>query len=779
MRKWCSRGKRLICFLVLAVLLIGMLPAITITTQAAAKGLTMEEMMEKFPHGKYWNGGDFYGNTWTETPCNHHGSCKVYDGSCGCNSFMGMSIQCMGFAEKLGYDATTYNPRVNANGWKKYTSVSALNNLKPGDIVRMDSASGFGHSIYVTGVDGEIVTYADCNSYNRSCNIRWGATTTKSDLRGIFQWVQSAPFPLNAGYLASCEKLPSNGTVTVINDSILRTLPCTQETEDESVEVYNQPMGSKVTVTALYRNSDGAYWYKTSYNGEVCYLFAGDTDDFRSAENQITISGVRAPINTRKGSSYNIKGKVESNPLSLSGVGAYIYTGTDISATPYMTSLSGNISTQSYEISGSVVDNNMKFGKIALGDYTYLIKATTINYSADENELASEEKTVRLHQSTFSVTSTLPCTHNYTSQVMSEPLCSDDGITLYTCTKCQFTYQEYAFGEDGHITGPWQTVKEPGCEETGKEQRYCETCKKTYTRDLPAKGHSYTSAVTAPTCTAAGYTIFTCSACGDSYTGEEVKELGHSYKSAVTPPTATEQGYTTHTCTRCGDSYADSYTAPVAQSPGVLYSVSAMVYESTENVVMQSLSQTEDRGYMPGAELVFDEFGAVTDLSDCMFQLYVTEEDENHILFMIRDSYGRYVYASEGSDMLHISAKLPESGYLWKAEMANQERQVRITNLTAEAILGYDAAQGRFELHNDQNHRDLLAFVIFEELSGDMNDDGNVDNQDVEYLLWHTLFPEDYPLSVFADYNGDDIVDNQDVEYLLWHTLFPEDYPLQ
>ena len=96
--------------------------------------------------------------------------------------------------------------------------------------------------------------------------------------------------------------------------------------------------------------------------------------------------------------------------------------------------------------------------------------------------------------------------------------------------------------------------------------------------------------------------------------------------------------------------------------------------------------------------------------------------------------------------MLHISAKLPESGYLWKAEMANQERQVRITNLTAEAILGYDAAQGRFELHNDQNHRDLLAFVIFEELSGDMNDDGNVDNQDVEYLLWHTLFPEDYPL---------------------------------
>lgn len=778
MSKWCNIGKRLICCLLLAVLLIGMLPAVTITAQAAAKGLTMEEMMEKFPHGKYWNGGDFYGDTWTETPCNHHGSCNVYDGSCGCNSFMGMSIQCMGFAEKLGYDATTYNPRVNANGWYKYTSVSALDNLKPGDIVRIDSASGYGHSIYVTGVDGDTVTYADCNAINRSCNIRWGVTTTKSNLRGKFQWVQSAPFPLNAGYLASCEKLPSNGTVTVTNDTILRTLPCTQETEDESVEVYNQPMGSRVTVTALYRNQDGAYWYKTSYNGEVCYLFAGDTDDFRGAENQITVSGVRAPINTRKGYSYTIKGKVESDPLSLSSVGAYIYTGTDISAASYMTSLSGSISAQSYEISGSVVDNNMKFGKIAVGDYTYLIKATTINYSADENKLASEEKTVRLHQNTFSVTSTLPCTHSYISQVISEPLCSDDGITLYSCTKCQFTYQEYAFGEDGHITGPWQTVKDPGCEENGKEQRYCETCQKAYTRDLPAKGHSYTSAVTAPTCTAGGYTTFTCAVCGDSYTDDEVEALGHNYKSVVTPPTATEQGYTTHTCTRCGHSYRDSFVEPGEELPEVLYSVSAMVYESTENAVMQTLRQTESRGYMQAVELTFDEFGAVEDLSECMFLLSVTEEENDYIMFMMQDAYGRYVSAAEGSDMLQLSAQLPESGYLWRAEMADGDGYARVTNLSTGLVLGLDAAQGRFELHSDSLHKDLLAFVVLEEVSGDLNDDGVVDNQDVEYLLWHTLFPEDYPLSVSADYNGDDIVDNQDVEYLLWHTLFPEDYPL-
>ena len=61
---------------------------------------------------------------------------------------------------------------------------------------------------------------------------------------------------------------------------------------------------------------------------------------------------------------------------------------------------------------------------------------------------------------------------------------------------------------------------------------------------------------------------------------------------------------------------------------------------------------------------------------------------------------------------------------------------------------------------------------------GDFDNNGVVDNRDVEYLLWHTLFPEDYPLSVAGDFDHSQQVDNKDVEYLLWHTLYPSDYPL-
>lgn len=62
--------------------------------------------------------------------------------------------------------------------------------------------------------------------------------------------------------------------------------------------------------------------------------------------------------------------------------------------------------------------------------------------------------------------------------------------------------------------------------------------------------------------------------------------------------------------------------------------------------------------------------------------------------------------------------------------------------------------------------------------SGDLNGDNQTNNLDVEYLLWHTLFPDTYSVSVNVDYNKDSLVNNLDVEYLLWHTLFPETYPV-
>ena len=78
-----------------------------------------------------------------------------------------------------------------------------------------------------------------------------------------------------------------------------------------------------------------------------------------------------------------------------------------------------------------------------------------------------------------------------------------------------------------------------------------------------------------------------------------------------------------------------------------------------------------------------------------------------------------------------------------------------------------------------QDYAGNITWVPYEPYEpGDLDGVEGVDNRDVEYLLWYTLFPEDYPLPQAADFDSNGYVDNKDVEYLLWHTLFPEDYPL-
>lgn len=159
--------------------------------------LTLAQLKEKFPHGKYWNHVGMSKNNpdgYTEQPCTGH------PGTATCNCFCvdpnDPSYQCMGFAEKCGYDFSGSNPRV-AGAWTTLNNVSALNNLKPGDIIRYytNRASDDRHSIFVTGVSGDTITFGDCN-WDSHCGIRWGATTTKQKLSPEFIHVRRAPFTL-------------------------------------------------------------------------------------------------------------------------------------------------------------------------------------------------------------------------------------------------------------------------------------------------------------------------------------------------------------------------------------------------------------------------------------------------------------------------------------------------------------------------------------------------------------------------------------------------------
>ena len=74
--------------------------------------------------------------------------------------------------------------------------------------------------------------------------------------------------------------------------------------------------------------------------------------------------------------------------------------------------------------------------------------------------------------------------------------------------------------------------------------------------------HDYAVTVTAPTCTAKGYTTHTC-ACGDSYVDTYTDALGHAWDNGkvTKEPTETETGVKTFTCTRCGETKTETIPA--------------------------------------------------------------------------------------------------------------------------------------------------------------------------------------------------------------------------
>ncbi len=393
------RGIRLLSAMLVLVILISLLPSMTLPVSAETRGLTLEELREKFPHGKYWNGKNQDG--WTDNPCTHHRTTGcTYNGSCGCNSFMGQSSQCMGFAEKLAYDATGYNPRKNENGWYTYTNLSALNNLKPGDIVRNS-----GHSVYVIDVQGSTVTFADCN-YDGNCNIRWGVTKDISAFKNYFSHVRSAPVALTSGYLAQCQRLSSEGTVAITQNTELWTSPCNGEVYENSEQSGSLAAGERVTVLALYQNTQQEYWYKISYNGAVRYLKAADTDDFRPHGDTISALDVKKPANVQYKNGYGLSGLIRAEGMMLTHVGAYIYPGMDVAGEACLVSEESEIGQMSYQLDGSAVDKNLKFGQLEKGTYTYVIRATASNQYADGGELSTWSITQTLHRNIFVVSDT-------------------------------------------------------------------------------------------------------------------------------------------------------------------------------------------------------------------------------------------------------------------------------------------------------------------------------------------------------------------------------------
>ncbi|MBQ2862757.1 MAG: leucine-rich repeat protein, partial [Clostridia bacterium] len=151
-----------------------------------------------------------------------------------------------------------------------------------------------------------------------------------------------------------------------------------------------------------------------------------------------------------------------------------------------------------------------------------------------------------------------------------------------------------------HAWSEWSVASQPTCIDEGLEQRTCGICEQTETQAVDALDHDYGLTETVePDCTSDGYSVYTCTRCGDWYYDDFEATLGHAfmheyiidveptctergeahtmcercyhvehfplealehdYDAEFVDPDCTSEGYTIYTCRRCFDTYIDDF----------------------------------------------------------------------------------------------------------------------------------------------------------------------------------------------------------------------------
>ena len=152
------------------------------------------------------------------------------------------------------------------------------------------------------------------------------------------------------------------------------------------------------------------------------------------------------------------------------------------------------------------------------------------------------------------ITSALP--HKYEAHVIAAT-CENGGKTIHRCDGCGSSFVTDYTNALGHSWDDGSVVTNATCAGEGVEEYRCTRCGYHRLDAISAEGHVPGSAAT---CTEPQL----CTRCGAALE----KALGHDYKSEVKAPTCTEMGYTINTCTRCGDTNKSDYTEPTGHKPG-------------------------------------------------------------------------------------------------------------------------------------------------------------------------------------------------------------------
>ena len=358
--------------------------------------------------------------------------------------------QCYGFAHMIGNDVFGSLP-------SSWTKVYSIDSVKVGDLIQYGNTSGSGHTIFVTGVSGNTITFLDCNgngnysggSKVRTCGIKWDNTIQKNAKmfkKYSFSYLLSSPGISPDVPKPSNPRISKNQDWYDLNDTIEITAYA-----DNATRYYMSMYKDDQKIVAEYVEC-GKYVLKASVYGTGKYsaYFSGINDagyvDTPWVDCYVVGKPEYAYIQA-SAKTYNLSDTVT---LSLSaGHTKWQVIGIDrIGTGRIITENTG----ETYSIAAS---------KLGAGKYSSYFSAYNGSGYTDTSRVE------------FSI---LCDNHSYTSEMTKQPTCTETGIRTYICTVCGASKSEEVQAT-GHQHTEIRNAKQETADEDGYTgDTYCRDC---------------------------------------------------------------------------------------------------------------------------------------------------------------------------------------------------------------------------------------------------------------------------------------------------------------
>ena len=235
-------------------------------------------------------------------------------------------------------------------------------------------------------------------------------------------------------YLALCTLYPSYLTIRTDGEFRLWTMPCDDLVcaNSQALELTND--GDLFTVTGLYRNTEGKYWYRVSRAGTVCYLYSphGSVVEFLSFD--MTAQDLVIPGGIAVGTSPVFGGSITSVHNRIGTVEARVLQGDSLLARAEL-AVNGN--------RADLKKLRPNLGALEAGSYELILSVTArSHYSTDGLTLMEEALVPEPLRTTLEIVGAEGHICDRGSYLGS----SDEHphYDLYQCSLCGGTVTDYA-----------------------------------------------------------------------------------------------------------------------------------------------------------------------------------------------------------------------------------------------------------------------------------------------------------------------------------------------